>query len=138
MSRGRLRLPFESNWANDIKKLRVEYEIAETDAEIEVLSYEKWKEIVSDKIESKIFKELCEEALTGSKTKDLCYKSFCQRRYLTELDSISARKVARVRSRMVRCKANQKSSHRDLLCRAGCEEVESQEHVVNFLSDPRR
>ena len=48
------------------------------------------------------------------------------------MDTFSIRKIARLRSRTFACKANQKSAHvSNLLCRAGCSETETQEHLLN-------
>ena len=70
-----LRLPYDSKWANGIKKRGLITEI------VVYFSYGRWKEIFSDKIESRLFKELCKQAESASKTKDLRYDSFCQLGY---------------------------------------------------------
>ena len=106
----------------------------ETDEEVAGLSYHRWKEIVQSKVEAKVFKQLCEAASKASKTKELTYTSLSTSKYLLSLPKIAARKIARFRSRTFLCKGNQKSSHVNMNCRAGCEIVETQEHLVNCVS----
>ena len=128
-----LKLPYEANWANDITVLRSTYGITQTDAEVARLTYQQWKGIVQEKVERKVFEELREKANGASKTKDLLYETFAPCSYLYSMDPFSARKIARFRSRMVLCKANQKSAHMSMSCRAGCEAIETQEHLVNCV-----
>ena len=59
------------------------------------------------------------------------YATFAPQEYLNRMDPVAVRKVARFRCRMVLCKGNQKSAHADLLCRAGCVDFDTQEHLVN-------
>ena len=48
------------------------------------------------------------------------------------MDTYSVRKIARLRSRTFVCKANHKSSYgMNLSCRAGCSELETQDHLIN-------
>ena len=126
-----LRLPFEPNWANDVKSLRIEYGITETDEEVSELPYHKWKEIVENKVETRVFEQLCETASKASKTKELAYKSFSTSKYLLNIPTDTARRIARFRSRTFLCKGNQKSSQVNMSCRAGCDSIETQEHLVN-------
>ena len=126
-----LRLSHEPNWANDVKKIRLVYGITASDEEISRLTITEWKRTVTSKVQESVFQELVGEARGASKTQDLEYQQFSCQEYLWELDAYSARKIARLRSRTFSCKANHKSSHSDLSCRAGCLVVETQEHLVN-------
>ena len=126
-----LRLVFEPNWANDVKHLRSEYENDMADEQVAELDYDKWKEIVTEAVEKKVFTELLQSAKASSKCKDLEYESFGVRGYLTSMSAKSARKIARLRSKMFVCKSNHKSSHKDLVCRACGVEEETQDHLIN-------
>ena len=77
---------------------RLAYGIAQTDVDVADLSYRRWNEIVQEKVESKVFEELCVKAKEASKTKDLQYKLFTQCQYLSRLDPLSVHGVARFRS----------------------------------------
>ena len=127
-----LKLSHEPNWANNVKGLRVKYGISFSDQEVSEMSVLKWKEIVSAKVEDVVFQELLEEARSLSKIRDVEYNEFGSQRYLSTMDTFSIRKIARLRSRTFACKANQKSAHAsNLLCRAGCSETETQDHILN-------
>ena len=97
------------------------------------MSWSKWKEIVSCKVEATAFSELCITAMDSSKTKNVKYESFKCQRNLFKLDAKSARRIARIRSRTLVCKANHKNSYNNLSCRAGCDEIETQDHVLNCV-----
>ena len=88
---------------------------------------------MNDKVEEVVFHELVEVSKVSSKTKDLEYEQFACQKYLLTMDTFSVRRIARLRSRTVACKANQKSTWgTKLSCRTkGCSEVETQEHLMN-------
>ena len=54
----RLMRKFEANWANDISRLRKHYSLEQTDEEVSQLSYKKWKDLVTSKVEEFAFTEL--------------------------------------------------------------------------------
>ena len=82
-----------------------------------------------------VFHELLEQSKSLSKIKALEYKVFRCQNYLSSMDTFSIRKIARLRSRTFACKANQKSANEsNTFCRAGCSEVETQDHLLNCQS----
>ena len=96
------------------------------------MSNTKWKGIVSDKVEEVVFDELLQQSKGLSKIREVEYESFGCQEYISTMDTFSVRKIARLRSRTFACKANQKSANScNLLCRAGCEVEESQDHLIN-------
>ena len=128
-----LKLSHEPNWANNVKDMRRRYNISLSDEEVSQLSVGEWKKIVNDKVDEVVFRELVQEAKASSKTKELDYELFECQKYLFTMDTFSARRIARLRSRTLACKANHKSTHgNNLSCSTkGCSEVETQEHLLN-------
>ena len=127
-----LRFTHERNWANDIQKLKITYGIQASDTEVSQMSLLKWREVVTRKVELAAFNELCKARLESSKIRDIDYESFKCQTYLSKLDTVSARRIARIRSRMLVCKGNHKKSHvKNMSCRAGCNEDETQDHLLN-------
>lgn len=127
-----LKLSHEPNWANNVLSLRLKYGVSFSDQEVSQMSVSKWKEIVSDQVDKLVFHELLEKSKSLSKIRDIEYDVFGSQRYLSTMDAFSIRKIARLRSRTFACKANQKSAHNsNLFCRAGCSEIESQDHLLN-------
>ena len=122
----------EKNWANKIHEILLEFNILMLDEEIATLTKQKWKSLVKKKVSEKAFSFLSTECGKGSKTSQLYYSKFEPQQYLSSLPPCAAQQVFRVRSRTVKCKANQKDKFKNnLLCRTGCLEVEDQQHVVN-------
>ena len=127
-----LRLSHEPNWANDIKKLRERYGISVSDQEVSDMSKAKWKKIVVDRVKEVVFDDLQQELRASSKMKEVQYNQFSCQKYLQAMDAVSVRKIARLRSRTFRCKANHRSSNSSNLgCRTGCPAVETQDHLLN-------
>ena len=127
-----LKLSHEPNWANNVKELRLRYGISFSDNEVSEMSVTKWKNIVSNHVEEVVFQELLQQSKSLSKIRELEYEGFSCQSYLTTMDTFSIRKIARLRSRTFACKANQKSANEsNMLCRAGCAEVETQDHLLN-------
>jgi hypothetical protein len=126
------KLPYESNWANEIAPLRQEYNILEEDEEIAALSYEQWKSLVKKAVTAKTLLELNETAGRGSKSHHLQKQTLQREPYIICLYPSEAKCIFRVRTRTVSCKANQKGSFKDLSCRL-CESQaeETQQHLAN-------
>jgi hypothetical protein len=127
-----LKLPGELNWANELQVLREIYGVGLCDDEIMALSYERWKLDVKNLVRDKAFDELKTEAALGSKSKHLNHAQFVRQNYITTLHPAEVRTIFRARTRTVSCKANHKSSYKDLTCRL-CKQypVETQQHLVN-------
>jgi hypothetical protein len=127
-----LKLPGELNWANELQVLRETYDVGLSDDEIMTLSYERWKLEVKNLVRDTAFEELKNEAALGSKSKHLNHTQFTRQNYITTLHPAEARTIFRARTRTVFCKANHKSSYKDLTCRL-CKQypVETQQHLVN-------
>ena len=128
-----LRLIYEKNWANDIGRLRIHYNLTQTDEEVSKLSYNQWKEIVSRNVDEVAFFELLQSRSESSKLKNIAYESFKCQPYLSQIDAKTARRIAGIRSRTVSCKRNHKQSYRNLACRAGCDSEENQDHLMNCV-----
>ena len=123
---------YADNWATRIRKTLSNYNIFMLDEEIAAITKNQWNTLVHSKVAEKAFEDLSRECGEGSKTAQLFFENFKQQLYLVELPPFAAQQVFRVRSRMVKCKANQKDMFRDnLLCRTGCLVTEDQQHIVN-------
>ena len=83
-------------------------------------------------MEEVVFNELLQQSKGLSKIREVEYESFECQQYISTMDTFSIRKIARLRSKTLACKLNHKSANSDnLLCRAGCMEEESQDHLLN-------
>ena len=127
-----LKLSHEPNWANSMKITRARYGISLSDEEVSGMSVMSWKNVVSEQVMRVSFHELQQESKNLSKISELEYLQFSCQNYLLTMDTYSVRKIARLRSRTFVCKTNHKSSYgTDLSCRAGCSELETQDHLIN-------
>ena len=128
-----LKLIYEPNWANNVKHLRLVYNLESTDLEIANMSKDQWKQIVTKRINSFVFEKLVNKASSSSKVVENFYPEFKIQDYLLKLDATSCRKIARLRSRTFSCKLNHKTYYegREMNCRAGCAVEESQQHLLN-------
>jgi DNA-binding protein len=126
------KFPYAKNWANNIHEVLAKYTILLDDDEIAELPRTQWKAMVQKKVIEEALLEQNKRCGDGSKTAKFYYDDLKCQDYITRLPPRVARMIFRVRSRTVKCKANQKSSHRgNMLCRLGCQEEETQLHVVN-------
>ena len=122
----------EINWANEVKVLRLKYELPQSDTDIKGMDKEKWKMIVKEKITEKASRALTEKLKTFSKGKDFSsVKEITTQKYFFKLDAESARTMFKLRSRTFDIKAWRKFKYPDLRCRLCNTEEETFEHVVH-------
>ena len=112
------KLIYESNWANEVSWLCKHYEIKETDFENKKYKMEKWKILLKNKVKEKVFSELCLEAQSKTKLKNLKYEFLERQQYVTKLLPKTARLVFKIRTSMIDVKTNFKSKYvDDITCR---------------------
>ena len=95
------------------------------------MSRDNWKDLVDKKVEEAAFTELLTENANKSKTNDLQYEELKVQEYVIKFDTDVACVIFRYRIRSIKCKANQKSSYSDLICRLCQSAIEDQHHVAN-------
>ena len=128
-----LKLPFENNWANNVRILREKYEIQETDNQIRSLSKHIWKNIIKRKVKSQAAVEMKENACHQKYGKLLTFSENLEtQNYLTKLPTINARKVFHARSGTIDLKAIRKYKYgEDDMCRLCKQASEDIDHIVN-------
>ena len=129
-----LKLSHQNNWANEVKMLRKKYEIAETDAEIEDYTKDRWKNIVDRKVKAYAIDMLNKE-LSCQKhgAKMFLYDQLKAQDYLKTLTPHKARKLFHVRAGILDIKTVRKYWYGDAdkNCRLCHQEEEDVDHVVN-------
>ena len=125
---------FETNWYNDVKKLRLKFELQETEAEIMALSKEKWNSVVTMKVTKYAIDCLNNENSLKTKTSHHPQRdSFQPQGYFDYLCPADARLIFSIRSGTFDAKMLRKYSYEtgDTLCRLCVKEDETVDHIVN-------
>ena len=122
-------LPYERNWTNEVKELIRNYGLDTSN--IQEITREKWKHIVTSKVSTKAFHDLTTECMSMKKTKNLEYTSFQPQEYIKSLPGFATTAILRIRSNTLPCKVNHKASFIDTTCRHCKQAREDQEHVIN-------
>ena len=125
---------FERNWYNEVMQIRMRYGIIEDDDDIAVYSKEKWKVMVTSKVNGVALENLNEENSTKSRTSHhparcvLKHQSYFE--YLRPSDS---RLLFAIRSGTLDIKTFRKYKYGvdDVMCRLCQNDDESVEHIVN-------
>ena len=120
------------NWGNEVKTARHQYGIEETDEEILLLSKEKWKRLVKEKV-TKFTLASLNQQITKQKNADNLsqYTELKHQKYMTNFRPTQTRTLFHVRTGIIDLKAVRKYKYKDLTCRLCAEEEEDIEHVVN-------
>ena len=110
--------------------LRKHYEIKETDFKIKKYKMEKWKILLKNKVKEKVLSELCLEAQSKTKLKNLKYEFLERQQYVTKLPPKTAKLVFKIRTSMIDVKTNFKSKYADdMTCRICGLEEETFDHL---------
>ena len=134
-----LKFEHESNWGNEVKKLRSLYDITETDPEIEEHSKDRWKRAVKKKVRSYALTLLNQELSTqkhGSRIKS--YNELSPQQYLVELQPQKARKLFHVRAGILDIKTVRKYWYTDSVCRLCQQDEETIHHILNVCGSISR
>ena len=127
---------FERNWYNEVMQIRMRYGIIEDDDDIAVYSKEKWKVMVTSKVNGVALENLNEENSTKSRTSHhparcvLKHQSYFE--YLRPSDS---RLLFAIRSGTLDIKTFRKYKYGvdDVMCRLFQNDDESVEHIVKQM-----
>ena len=95
------------------------------------MSRDTWKQRIKKQVTGYAFQKLTAEAKEKTKTKHLTYTEFIPQPYIFHYNPKVSSTIFKVRSRNVECKANRKSTSKDMICRLCHIEEETQEHIVN-------
>ena len=127
-----LKIPGEKNWGNEIKRIRNEYELTETDEEIYSLTKDEWKFKVMELVKEKTIIELNQEKNSLSKSSSYPDAEYLlPSRYLYHFTASHSCLLFRLRCRIIDIKEVQRYKYEeDMSCR-GCENsMETVEHVL--------
>lgn len=122
-------LPYEKNWANEVRPLLDYYELS--DNEIVGISKDAWKSRVTRNVSEVAFNHLTSLVKDKTKTKQLSYNTLSFQPYMHQFTHKQASIIFKLRSYSVDCKVNRKSSNSNLSCRLCGNEDESQVHIIN-------
>ena len=125
---------FEKNWYNDVKKLRLKFELQESEAEIMALSKEKWNSIVTEKVTKYAIDCLNNENSLKTKTSHHPQRDSLQTQdYFDYLCPADARLLFSIRSGTLNLKMLRKYAYEsgDTQCRLCVGEDETVDHIVN-------
>ena len=125
---------YEDNWYNNARKLRLKFELQETEAEIMTLSKEKWNSIVNMKVTKYAVDLLNNENSLKTKTSHHPQRDILQPQgYFDYLGPADARIIFAIRSGTLDVKTLRKYSYEtgDTLCRLCTKEEETVDHIVN-------
>ena len=125
---------FEKNWFNEVAQVRKRYGITENDDEIAGHSKDKWKDIVTSKVNGIALECLNKENTTKSKTAH--HPAPCvlnHQSYFDYLKPSESRLFFAIRSGTLDIKTFRKYNYEvdDVSCRLCQKEEESVEHIVN-------
>ena len=128
-----LMLPYENNWANNVRILREKYGILESDEQIRDTTKQKWKNNIKSKVKIQVVAELKESAHQLKYGKLLTFpENLDTQTYLTQLPTINARKIFHARSGTINLKSYRKYMYgEDTTCRLCKQMPEDIEHVIN-------
>ena len=133
-----LKYSAERNWGNEVKELRLKYNIVETDAEICMLTKESWKCLIKKKLQLHALEVLNTEMNELKHGGKILYEKLVPQKYLSMLQPAQARKMFHVRTGTIDLKCVRKYWYSDKICRL-CEQFdESVEHVVNVCHNVPR
>ena len=128
---------YEKNWYNEVKNLRIRYELQETDEDIANLSKEKWKSRVKEQVIDFAINYLNNENSLKTKTSHHPpRKTLETQEYFDYLSPADARLLFSIRCRTLDIKTCRKYCYdTDTVCRL-CESAdETVEHIVNKCSE---
>ena len=128
------------NWANEVGELRRQYNLTETDAEIEVKSKDAWKRSVKKKVEMAALECLNKEGEGKRIASNLCpYMKYVRQEYVDRLPPKLARKIFHIRTGTIDLRGVREYTYGDnTLCRLCHAEDETVEHVVNNCNELER
>ena len=124
---------YQLTWVISVKSDLKFFNIHLTDQEIKVLSKNKFKSIVKEKVQAKAFIYLQSIKESHTKVKDLTYiKNKVQPYILNEkLTTKEKQLLFKLRTHMIDVKENFKGQYLDVMCNFGCYQTESQYHLLN-------
>ena len=108
----------EKNWANESKKLRIEYDLDIEESEIVKSGKEEWKQKVKKAVTKKALKDLCEERRNLSRATEYPEETeLAPKMYFSNLNSTHARILFRIRCKNWDIKAWRQYMYHDMNCR---------------------
>ena len=126
--------PFENNWFNELSELLRKYNLEYAEEEISSMSKDRWKSVITSRVEAFALNELNVENSCKSKTSQLSpYTSLKPQHYLESLCPSDARLFFSMRTGTLDIKTMRKYNYEDgdVLCRLCGNEEETLDHIVN-------
>ena len=125
-----LKYEAESNWSNEVVRIRKEIKLNEDDQVISEISKVQWKTIVRKAIKDAAVIKLNLECQRLKKT-DRQYKDLKMQEYIHKLPVEDARIAFGYRSATLDIKCHRQYMYSDTVCRACEQSREDTEHIVN-------
>jgi hypothetical protein len=127
--------PTKGDWIHTIRKdfETINEDRASYDAEtIGSMNIKAYKKSMKRKVKKAAFEYLEREKSTKSKVMDISYKDLSVQKYIKsqKFSNDEVYLLAKLRSRNISVKANFSGMHDDTLCSLGCQETESQQHIL--------
>ena len=128
-----LKYPDAPNWANEIRQLRKQYNINDTDKEIRSTKKCSWKRMVKRKVRCKALDDLNQEAVGLKQTAGKGpYTELTRQEYISTVSPRLARHIFHIRTGTIDLRGVRSYMYgENTLCRLCHEEDETVEHVVN-------
>ena len=127
------------NWHNEVKELRKEYALEESDEEIQEMSKESWKERVKNRVAEVAVCHLNKVRQNQSRTSGLpANTSLHQQKYFGYLSSTDTRIMFKARTGTLDTKTFKRYKYEDEICRLCGEEPEDLQHIVNKCTEVKK
>ena len=128
-------IPDNKNWWGNVDQLMRTYKIDLNEDQIQELSSRSFKNIVKRAIKDFAFKQLKNECILQSKTKEICYRDFNIQPYLKEINPNLSKLIIQARSKTLDIKDHLTYKYQDKNCRWCGIGEETVQHITNCGSD---
>ena len=128
-----LKYPDAPNWANEVRQLRMQYEIEDTDDSIRNATKQNWKKRVKQKVREKALKDLTHEARGLKQISNIShYSELKEQGYIVSISPKLARCIFHMRTGTIDLRGVRNYKYGDnTTCRLCQTENETVEHVLN-------
>lgn len=127
-----LKYSHESNWANELKNIRIKDHIEISDAEIKMMNKDEWKGMVNRQVYKAALETLNDECAVQKKTSHLTpYPKIKTQKYLKIMNTKMARTYFQLRTGTLDIKTERQYKYQDTRCRLCDNGEEDIQHIVN-------
>ena len=128
-----IKYEYAPNWGNNVKTIRSNYGIKQTDEEVKSMSKRRWKRIIKGTITAHTLNKLSEEARKQKRASNILpYNEFKTQKYISNFPTPMARKLFHARLGILDIKGLRTYKYgNDLKCRLCDGGDENVDHIVN-------